>query len=369
MVNDGVWPGWWGVDPRPWLLSCDEAPARWIALTGIEGLPGDDPQVTVARQAAVDGEVVGTLVARLPAWDDPAGASSHASPAYLPNLLHLLADLGVSAGDHPAVDVALDALERHRFEDGRFASFGRAPGTPEPVWHSLPCDTHSITEVLVRYGRRDRPAVRAGLDRIAADLAATRQGPAWTCVPDADVRWRGPGRKGDICPQVTLEALRLLARLPTSERPEGTDTAASTMLTVWRRRGSELPYSFGHGVRFKTVKWPPLWYGVYWVLDTLGRFPQLWRSGTSADRRAIAELVACLVAYNVAADGKVTPRSVYRGFAETSFGQKQRPSPIATALLAAVAVRFVDLADDIAAVDVTALTSSKGGEGTARPPR
>ena len=369
MMTDDVWPAWWGVDPRPWLLSCDEAPARWIALTGIEGLPGDDPQVRASRRAAVDGEVVGALVARVPAWDDPGGASSHASPAYLPNLLHLLADLGVSAGDHTAVDLALDALEHHCFADGRFASFGRAPGSSEPVWHSLPCDTHSITEVLLRYGRGDRPAVHRGLARITADLQLTRQGRAWTCLPDPEVRWRGPGRSGDICPQVTLEALRLLARLPSSARPEGTDIAASTILDVWRRRDSELPYSFGHGIRFKTVKWPPLWYGVYWVLDTLGRFPHLWRSGSAADRRAIAELVACLVAYNVGADGTVTPRSVYRGFADTSFGQKQRPSAIATALLAAVAVRFVDLADDIAAVDVTALASSKGGAGTARPPR
>lgn len=369
MATNGAWPAWWGVDPRPWLLSSDEASARWITLTGLDGLPDDDVEVIAARRAATDSEVVASLLARLTSWDDPVGAPSHASPAYLPNLLHLLADLGVAAGDHGAVDSALDALEHHQLEDGRFASFGRAPGTPDPVWHSLPCDTHSITEVLVRYGRGDRPAVRRGLHRITADLQLTPQGPAWTCRPDPVVRWRGPGRKGDICPQVTLEALRLLARLPVADRPEGTEAAAATMLEVWRRRGDELPYAFGHGVRFKTVKWPPLWYGISWVLDTLGRFPNLWRSGTVTDRRSLAELVACLVAYNVAPDGTVIPRSVYRGFTGFSFGQKRRPSPIATALLGAVAVRFVELADDIGAVDVTTLASSKGGEGIPRPPR
>lgn len=158
----------------------------------------------------------------------------------------------------------------------------------------------------------------------------------------------------------------MFSRVPAAARPEGLELAASTMLGVWRGRGSEQPYSFGHGIRFQTVKWPPLWYGIYWMLDTLGRYPHLWRSGNADDRRALAELVACLVAYNVSADGTVTPRSVYRGFSAFSFGQKQRPSPIATALLATVAVRFADLADDIMRVEVDALAISKGASGSAR---
>ncbi|MGF1597271.1 MAG: hypothetical protein ACFCVK_10125 [Acidimicrobiales bacterium] len=123
--------------------------------------------------------------------------------------------------------------------------------------------------------------------------------------------------------------------------------------------------------RFKTVKWPTTWYDIHGVLDTLGRYPAIWR-GPEADpddRRALAELVACLIAYNIADDGTVTPRSCYRGFEDYSFGQKQRPSPFATARLLQVLHRFDDLCDEAAAVDVTALTSSKGGTGTARPPK
>ncbi|HET6533620.1 MAG TPA: hypothetical protein VFH03_23780 [Actinoplanes sp.] len=51
-----------------------------------------------------------------------------------------------------------------------------------------------------------------------------------------------------------------------------------------------------------------------------------------------------------------------------SFGQKKAPSGFATARLLAVLHRVDDLAGDAAAVDVTALGSSKGGAGTARPP-
>jgi hypothetical protein len=167
-----------------------------------------------------------------------------------------------------------------------------------------------------------------------------------------------------------VEAVRLGSRLPAGERPAWLRDAGSVLLRAWRERGAEKPYMFGHGRQFKTVKWPPTWYGVYGVLDAVGRVPELWRGGDApaVDRRAVAELAACLVAYNVGPDGTVTPRSVRRGFEAFSFGQKKRPSAWATARLCVVLRRVDDLADDIAAVDVRALPSSKGGAGTAAPP-
>ena len=127
---------------------------------------------------------------------------------------------------------------------------------------------------------------------------------------------------------------------------------------------------FGHGRKFKTVKSPPTWYGAYAVLDTLGRYPALWRDGRidPADRITLAELAACLVRYNMNPDGTVLPRSAYQGFSSFSFGQKKKPSGFAAARLLAVLHRFDDLADAAATVDVTALRSSRGGTGTALPP-
>jgi hypothetical protein len=84
--------------------------------------------------------------------------------------------------------------------------------------------------------------------------------------------------------------------------------------------------------------------------------------------RWLAELVACLLAYNVSPEGTVTPRSTYRGFEPFSLGPKKEPSPLATALLLAVLRRLDDLAPVATAVDVAALGSSKGGRGTAVPP-
>ena len=368
-LADDAWVELLGADPRPWLLASPEAPARWVTLARLEDRTEGDPQVRAARATAIASSMVTGLVEALPSWGEGVGASGHDSPGYLPNMLGFLAELGVQAGDDHRVDGALDAISNHQYDDGRFASFGRAPRHPEPLWGSLPCDTHLIADVLVRYGRTGDGAVERALERIAADLGTTNQGPAWTCVPDLAVGFRGPGRRNDICPQVTLEALRVCSRLPEADRPDGLEDAARTVLAVWRHRGEHQPYLFGHGLRFKSVKWPPLWYGAFTVLDTLGRYPTLWRHGDAATRRLLAELVACLIAYNVAPDGTVTPRSVYRGFSSSSFGQKKQPSPIATALVAAVVRPFSDLAADITRIDVTTLASSKGGTGTPVGPR
>jgi hypothetical protein len=56
---------------------------------------------------------------------------------------------------------------------------------------------------------------------------------------------------------------------------------AMVSLGAWRMRGVEKPYQFGHGRRFKIIKWPPT-FGVYGLLDTVSRYRQLWRGANAA---------------------------------------------------------------------------------------
>lgn len=370
-ARSGV-PVWWGLvsdDPLPWLLRAEDPAARWVLLTGLLDV---DPGSAVVR--AVHQEVVGhaatrQLVERLPEWTAGDRLSGHNSPAFAPNLLDLLADMGVGAGDFEEVERLLDDMVTHQEDSGRFPSYAALRGGEQPVWGALLCDSHAILEVLVRFGRGDDDRVRAGLARMAADLTDTAQGRAWPCLPHSTGGWRGPGRKGDFCPMVTVQALRTFARLDPTARPDGLLDVARVALRAWRVRGSEKPYMFGHGRQFKTVKWPSTWYGAYALLDALGRYPELWRDDPAGeDAQALAELAACLVAYNVSVDGTVTPRSTYRGFEGHSFGQKKLPSPLATALLGTVVHRLDDLAPLAAKVDVLALGSSKGGTGAVMPP-
>lgn len=376
MTHDPMSPWPWAdllPDARAWIAAAPDPGARWLLLTAVLDRPDDDSEVRAARAQMLAHPDTADLLARLAPWDAGAPLGGHNSPAFAPNLLGLLADRGLRAGDDPRVEAVLDSMLEHTDDEGRFSSFAGRHVDDPPVWGTLPCDNHAIAETLVRFGRGDDPRVGGALRRMAADLTDTAQGRAWGCRADPVTGFRGPGRRGDMCPQVTIEALRVLARVPGPERPLAPDdvtAVARVALGAWRSRGTAKPYMFGHGITFKAGKWPATWYSALTVLDAVGRWPALWRGpdADDGDRQALAELAACLVAYTTDDDGRVTPRSVFRGFAQHSFGRKDGPSPFATAVTLAVLHRLDDLAPDAAAVDVLALGSSKGGAGTARPP-
>ena len=370
-MSDVGWRAMLPADPLPWLLESAEPAARWTALVELLDQPPDDPVVRAAHEAVLADGGTRELLDRLPDWEQPQRISGHDAPAFAPNLLHLLADMGVAEDDDVRIRGLLDAMLEHVDAEGRFATCGTLRGMAEPRWGALLCDTHAIADVLVRFGRGADPRVRRALARATSDLRDTAQGRAWPCRPDDASGFRGPGRRADFCPLVTLQALRAFARVAEVERPPQLLEIARVSLRAWRERGSEKPYLFGHGIQFKTVKWPPTWYGAYLVVDVLGRYPALWRDAGSQPevRQALAELAACLIAYNVSPAGMVIPRSARQGFGSFSFGQKQLPSAWATARLGVALRRLDDLAGDVAAVDVAALGSSKGGSGTAVPPR
>jgi hypothetical protein len=225
-----------GHDPVPWLLSSDEPAARWVTLTAVLDRAPTDPDVVEARGGVVADPHTHDLVERLPDWASGVRLSGHESPAFAPHLLNLLADMGIRAGDFDRTEALLDAMLAHQESSGRFPSYGVLPGGSEPIWESLLCDSHPILEVLVRFGREKDPRVQSGLAQMASDLTATAQGHAWPCLPQSVSGWRGPGRKSDFCPMVTLQALRTLARLPAVDKPAGLLDVADSMISRRQQR-------------------------------------------------------------------------------------------------------------------------------------
>ena len=352
-------------DPTPWLLASDEPQARWVTLACLA--LGDAPAVAAEHAAVLADPATRSLLDRIPDWDLPADVGGHNRPELATNLLDLLADIGLTEADDPRIPHLIDQMLSHADAEGRFLAFAAQRSGPV-VWGCLPCDTHAIADVALRFGHADDPRVRRALAAAEADLAETDLGPAWLCRPDVVTGFRGPGRKSDPCPQTTLEALRAFSWLSEAERPAWLTGVVHTVLEIWRQRGERQPYMMGHGRRFKTVKWPPTWYGAYEIVDVLGRLPDTWRD-MPEDRRSLAEIAACLLEYNVAADGRVTPQSAFRDFDGLSISTKKEPSPLATALVWSRLAPLAELAPEIAAVDVLALGSSKGGTGTPQPPR
>lgn len=354
------------------LKDSPEPAARWVYFAEIRHEPAG-AAARAARAAVLADPLTSALLDRLAPWDVENPVSGHNRPEYAPNLLTLLFDMGVAPGDDPRIENIMRCMLDHQAPDGRFLAcgrVGRGQAQEQARWAALPCDSHAILEVLARAGYADDPRVRRAFATVAADLGTTAQGAGWRCLPDPQVKFRGPGRSGDCCPQVTLEALRAFSYLPEAARPPAIVEAAHTILGIWRNRATERPYMFGHGRSFKRVKWPATWYSAFAVVDTIGRFPEVWdRPGVARkDRRALAELAACLLAYNVGPGGKVVPRSIFTGYGRYTFGQKKLPSDFAAARIALALSRLELLAADVAAIDVLALASSKGGSGTVLPP-
>ena len=217
-------------DPRPWLRESDEPYARWVTRVRLDDRQPDDPIVSADHQATLNDPLIQALIERLPAWTDPI--RSHSAPAYAPNLLNLLADLGVSGKDDlPGVQRLLGEMLEHRTPEGRFLAFATFIRQPDAAWFTLACDHYAITEVLVRFGRVDDPRVRTAVDLMADDITNTSLGQGCRCLPHSGTGGRGPGRVGDPCPQVTAEALRTFGRLDAADRPSvarrgGPDLAA-----------------------------------------------------------------------------------------------------------------------------------------------
>lgn len=368
-----------GADPRPWIASSAEPSARLLCLAELTApSSADAARLSAAKAAVLADPGMADLIDRLPDWERDPTVAGHNSPSFAPNLLGMFWWMGLRGGDSARVERLLDQMLSHQDAEGRFRALGRRRGELQPGWGALLCDTHAIADILVRFGRAGDRRTAAAIERIIADLTTTTHGMAWPCRPDDATGFRGPGRKGDPCPQVTAEALRVLAlhardrgiQAPLPEFGEAADAAAAALCSVWHGRGSAQPYMFGHGRRFKRVKWPPMWYDAFTVLDALSLWPRAWdsRPENEAKRQAVCELAACLVAYNFGPDGLVTPRSCYRGFEDYSWGQKKQPSPLATAMACVILRRLEPLVPQIAAVDVRKLGSSRGGTGVPLPP-
>ncbi|MDF1538744.1 MAG: hypothetical protein P1Q69_07565, partial [Candidatus Thorarchaeota archaeon] len=140
------------------------------------------------------------------------------------------------------------------------------------------------------------------------------------------------GKKDDLCPQVTLEALRLFSLLPESERPMEVIAAGKTLLGCWDRRKTERPYIFGQGTQFKKLRPPFFWYNIGEVLDTTSRYPELVRD------ESFQEMLS-LVVEKADQKGRFTPESIYRDFKNWSFGQKYEWSPWTTLYLCRILKR------------------------------
>lgn len=109
-----------------------------------------------AHRAVVADAGTRALLDRIPDWTAGDRFGGHDSPTFAPNLVALLFDHGVEAGDDPRIGHILDQMLDHQDADGRFQSYASERISEPAVWGALLCDSHAVLDVLIRAGRAFR---------------------------------------------------------------------------------------------------------------------------------------------------------------------------------------------------------------------
>jgi len=309
-------------DPRKHLLQSEEPFTVFGTLVDLLNLPKTHPMVKKVRKSVLADERIQEIVQNLPADWASYLVKGHQKADYPPSILLLLFDFGISKKDFPQIESLLEQMMNLQDEEGRFQSLAMFPRSKPMIGSSL-CDTHIITETLLLGGYDGTKGIQKAIDFIGLQIKETSQGVAWKCEPNSTSNARGPGRKDDICPQVTIEALRLFSHLPKKKHPEELLDAGRTLLRCYEQSKDHRPYLFGHGSRFKKLRPPFFWYNIGAVLDTTSRYPELVQESAFQDMLSI-------ITSKADENGRFTPESIYLPFKNWSFGQKKVWSPWTT---------------------------------------
>jgi hypothetical protein len=277
-----------------------------------------DKEVAAARQAMLSSPQIKALIAGLQEWPGKA-LLRHNDANHLLHKLVFLADTGIQADD-PAVKPVIKRILEGRSKEGAFRVIAninpRYGGSGQDQLGWMLCDTPSILYALIKMGMEKDPAVQKAAQHIAG--LAFENG--WPCTAAPEMgKFRGPGKKTDLCPYATLISLKALAQLPEwRDNPAG-KTGAEALLKLWEQRKERKPYLFAMGTDFKKLKLPFIWYDILHVLATLTLFPALLK-----DKR-VREM-ADIIRVKADAEGRFLAESAWKAWADWDFGQKKTPS-------------------------------------------
>jgi hypothetical protein len=244
---------------------------------------------------------------------------------YRPNVLNLLADIGLGPADDLRIARANADFEKHVAEDGRFLVPERGGG-----WVADWCDHCAVTNTRQNLRARADPAA---VDLIVSEFTVTEEGRGWgDPADDGSVSFR---------PDETTLALRVLSQVSPGSRPRRIRDAVRSLLVVAMRRVEDDD--------FVVLAWPPFGFNALSVLDVVGRYRDVWdgpRAG-QIDRRHLVALVASHVNANFDDRGVIVVRRPSRGFATLPMARRGLPSALATAVVCVALRRFEPVVDEV----------------------
>jgi hypothetical protein len=308
-----------------WLLESSEPWTRYRTLIDLLHCPDDDGEVIAARAALLAHPQIKELMTWAASW--PGDALTRHNDARHPiYALSTLADFGVRADDR-GMKTTLKKVLAHQAKEGAFQSslnisktFG---GTGEDTWAWMLCDAPTLLYSLLAMGGGGDPRVQRAVDQVVKHV--DENGWRCRCAPELG-RFRGPGRKDDVCPMATVYALKALSQAPELIDSPATRCGVEALLSHWEQQSEGKHYLFGIGTDFRKLKYPFIWYDILHVVDVLSRFPF-----ARTDRRFKAML--SVITEQAGDEGRCTAASMYQAWKGWSFADKKQPSPWLTLLV------------------------------------
>ena len=250
---------------------------------------------------------------------------NHKNPELPIHKLHFLLDMGLDT-DMPEINAAIDQIKAHKDENGVYQSRMNIPkhygGTGSDMFAWCLCDAPLLLSALIKAGCDYESDVKQGVEHLASLVRAN----GFPCAVSPELgKFHGPGSKAELCPNATLQMLKLLALIPEMHNSPAANYCVEGLLKLWADSETRHPFQFYMGTDFRKLKAPMIWYDILSVASCLSYFEQARGDGRFQEMLAIIE-------QKRDADGMFVPEAVFLKYKGWEFGQKKNPSPYLTYL-------------------------------------
>lgn len=314
-------------------MKIPETTIGWLLETGSPAVRYNTRLLTgegnTDRTELLKDPLVIECVEALKYWNEEV-LERHNKPDLLIHRLALLAGLGVKSED-PGVPGIIETIMTNVNEEGvpeitiRIPKAFGGSGMPERAW--IICDYPVVLYALAAMGVKHE-----AVDKAVGFLTSLVDNNGCRCRGSFP-KFRGPGRKDDMCPIACLYTARVLALADRTAVSKAAEYTVDALLRHWDERRQKKYFLFGIGTDFMKLKFPFVWYNLLNVLDAVSRFPQY-----RIDKRVI-EMADALTAK--AGDGlRFKPESVYLSYKRYDFADKKQYSPMVTLMALGILKRL-----------------------------
>jgi len=314
-----------------WLLS-GEPWTRYLTKVDLLGRDATDPDVLKDKRETIADPRIRGLIDEVRTWPW-SPLTSHKNAGHAIHKLTFLADLGLSKED---LDLSgtVSSIRASASKEGPFQvtmkiseSYGGS-GKDECAWAL--CDAPLLTYALVRFGCMENKKVAKSIEYLISIVRPN----GWPCTVSPRLgKFRGPGRKDDMCPYATLVMLKLISELPEARDGEAARAGAEALLELWAHSKDRHPYMFYAGTDFRKLKAPFVWYDILHVAEVLTKFPWLHQDGRLKEMVRTIEMKAD-------SSGRFESESAWSSWKDWEFGQKKEPSRWLTLMVNRILNRY-----------------------------